>query len=328
MSRVAPDRVASLKRALSLWELPEATAIDVLFEQHLFRVSTAEGDLTLKDLGSDPPDRARQEFVCSVLEHLESCGLPVATPIRTGAGHAFARSDGTHYEIYRFVEAEPYPDASEQRHALLFRIGRTLADVHSALATYPDPDVASKTWEEDHAASLDHWVERLCADLPPARSALVNEVSRARVEPLRAALAGIPRQLIHRDFHPGNVLVRDGRVAGLIDNDHLSIGQPVFDLATFAITLIKRSIDDPAQTEAWLADLPHLVRGYAGARPLSPAEARALPHAMLANCLLMAEWFVRMGPEVLLEYELECLGWLHHDFDRTSAALAAGTEGA
>jgi aminoglycoside phosphotransferase (APT) family kinase protein len=56
------------------------------------------------------------------------------------------------------------------------------------------------------------------------------EVWERAIELLRGPVPSAERKLIHRDYHPGNVLWNDGRVSGVIDWVNTSIGSPWADV--------------------------------------------------------------------------------------------------
>jgi Ser/Thr protein kinase RdoA (MazF antagonist) len=136
-----------------------------------------------------------------------------------------------------------------------------------------------------------------------------------RAAAIEAGLHGLPEQLIHRDCHPGNILVQGTRVIGFIDCDHICIGPRLFDLAYYAVHHLKWVTDDEAATNRWLADLPSLLRGYRSQQSLSQEEAAALPYAMMAYHLLLSHWFMGLGRREPIALEVRSLDWIHTHFD-------------
>lgn len=55
--------------------------------------------------------------------------------------------------------------------------------------------------------------------------------------------------IVHWDFTPDNVLVRDGRVTGVIDWEGVRAGDPVFDLVTLAFYAPGTRLLDAAVSE-------------------------------------------------------------------------------
>ena len=44
------------------------------------------------------------------------------------------------------------------------------------------------------------------------------------------------RDVVHWDFHPGNLLAVDGELTAVIDNDFVTVGDAAFDLVALAVT--------------------------------------------------------------------------------------------
>ena len=94
--------------------------------------------------------------------------------------------------------------------------------------------------------------------------------------------------IVHWDFTPDNVLVRDGRVSGVIDWEGVRAGDPAFDLVTLAF---------------YAPDTPLLEDELSGL----DSGLRAVYQAHL--CVRQAEWSLRRHDEApgerMLAYALE-----------------------
>ena len=94
-------------------------------------------------------------------------------------------------------------------------------------------------------------------------------------ERLLTGLADLPRQLIHNDLNPHNIIVREGLIAGVIDVGDLVRGPRVQDPAIAAAYLI-----DPAQP---LDGPAALLAAYREVVALSVAEVEAFLDLVLAR---------------------------------------------
>lgn len=149
----------------------------------------------------------------------------------------------------------------------------------------------------------------------------MKRVKRTRGSDIEAALRGLPEQLIHRDCHPGNILVQGTQVIGFIDCDHLCIGPRIFDLAYYAVHHLKWVTDDATATQRWLTDLPSLLAGYRTQQSLTQAEVAALPYGMMAYHLLLADWFMHLPQTESIALEVQALDWLDLHFDAIVEAI-------
>ena len=266
----------SLEAVLAHWDLPSVRSVERLDGQdHVFRVQTAGQAMILKDVGAKSHGRQHLELIQGVLDHLASRGVPVAIPIRSRSGLIAVQSSGRHFQLLEYIEAGGYPEDSELGGEVYRQVGAAIADLHEALASYEDADLR-KIRREDMARGVVASLSLLRENLFGHQAAIVGRVEQERGAEMARALSGLPEQLIHRDCHPGNVLVDGMRVVGFIDCDHFCIGPPSFDLATYAVNRVKWTRDESLR-DAWLRDLPHLLEGYRARRGLSDRELNGVP---------------------------------------------------
>ena len=309
------ERLAHLQAVLAHWDIPPVTSIAAVGEnRRVFRITTVGPTFILKDI-SNAPDLTRLEFTRCVLTHVARTGLRVPIPLLSRSAQSAVPSQGRFYLLSEFIEAGEYPSDPELQAELFYHTGQAIAKLHQALASNPDKEVSRKTWREDLAGRVAEWISALADGLPEPHAAVVKRVGFERGAAIEAALRGLPEQLIHRDCHPGNILVQGTRVIGFIDCDHLCIGPRLFDLAYYAIHHLKWVTDDEAATHRWLTNLPHLLTGYHSQHSLSQEEAAALPYGMMAYHLLLSHWFMGLPQRESIALELRSLDWIHLHFD-------------
>ena len=293
--------------------------------QRVCKVSCDGTAFVLKDI-SDAPNLLRLAFTRDVLAHVARSGLRVPVPLLSRSAQLAMSWEGRLYSLSEFIEAGDYPSEPELQPELFFQIGCAIARLHEALAIYPEADARSRTWREDLVGQVAEWISSLSAGLPEHQAAVVQRVEGARGASIARALRELPEQLIHRDCHPGNILVEGTRVVGFIDCDHLCIGPRVFDLAYYAVHHLKWVTDDAAATGRWLANLPHLLTGYCSMERLSLAEMSALPHAMMAYHLMLAAWLGGRAQPEPIALEVQALDWIDRHFDAIVAATTSASE--
>lgn len=167
------------------------------------------------------------------------------------------------------------------RPAHLEAFGAALWALHAALASLPpEPKPGFPSYGDLHDLYPS-------SGTGPAEPALRRSWTHV-MERTGAFATGIypdlPRQLIHGDSAPSNVLMNEHGVSAVLDFEFSTLDARLMDLATGLrhVLRVHQDRDRLAQARAFL-------RGYA--RPLTPLEVRSLPDAMLLSETVPALWW-------------------------------------
>ena len=218
--------------------------------------------------------------------HLSKRSFPLARLIPTQTGQGALMLDGFVYEVFEFISGKRYdrtiPPTAEA--------GRALAYFHRLLADYAGPG-SPVTGSYHGVAKVAETLRALPTALKvPAmehttpRLAALYEHAAVRVR--ETGIAGWPRQIIHSDYHPGNVIFADKGVRAVVDFDSARIGPRAIDVANGALQFsVTRTGLDPM---AWPVELDvKRLEAFLGAYDavegciLSRAECRAIPWLMI-----------------------------------------------
>ena len=250
-------------------------------------VATDRGPFLVKRLAPAKADMDRVRFTHAIQSRLLHSKFPLPRLIPTKAtGETMVQHGDAVYEVYEFIRGTPY----DQGLQTTYQSGQALALYHRVLADF------QPTWEP--SAQTYHNAAQVPAHLAviPERTgcpALQPVVDTLRAAYMRAAetvqSTGIeqwPRQIIHSDWHPGNMLYRGSTVVAVIDYDTARRGQRVLDVANGALQFsVTREGDDPARWPDGLDEgrLKRFCRGYDSVKDcvISTAELAALPSLMI-----------------------------------------------
>ena len=205
-------------------------------------------------------------FFLGLLDHLADHGCPVPRTIHDRDGAAYRLLDGKAVALIEFL---PGVSVSEPTPAQAHAVGRTLAQLHLAVADYPA--------QRANGLALAQWRDLLgdCGaqgleDIHPELGALV---ARELAVLAQAWPSDLPRSIIHADLFPDNVLMLGDTVTGLIDFYFACTDITAYDVAvTHAAWCFS---NDGRRFDAKVSAA--LLAGYAEVRPLSAAERAALP---------------------------------------------------
>ena len=253
-----------------------------------FRLTLADGRRYVVKVTSTEEDPQSGDFQLGALLHLEGKDITAPVVVRTVDGEAFARIENGSDHRLRVVtwldgETLQATGIDEQRAA---RLGTALARLDSALKDYRHPaEDPVLLWDLQRAAELRPLVVNI--DDQGLRERVITVL--ADVEGSLAA-SDLPRQAIHGDPNPENVLVSGGAI-GFIDFGDMTRAPRVFDLAIAASYL--RSDDDP------LLYLRPFITSYHATAALVAAEAELLfdlVRARLATTISLLYWRLRERP--------------------------------
>jgi len=193
-------------------------------------IQCERGNFLLKRRRAADSDPAQVAFCHEVQLRLARRGFPLARLVGSRLeNNSMLILEGGVYELFEFVRGQAFdgsPEASESA-------GACLARFHKAIADYRVVSDAGGRGYHDR--------ERVWRDLTAleerfeaARS--VREAYEQAAEAARGAgVEAWPRQVIHGDWHPGNMVFRGAGVAAGVDFDSVQVGARVMDLANGAL---------------------------------------------------------------------------------------------
>lgn len=175
-----------------------------------------------------PLVRHEQRVLRGIAARLEPVGVRVPAPVIAGVpdcGYPWA------WSVVPWIEGERGLDVPRiERSGWAGSLAAALLALHvDAPADHPVNPVRGGALAE-RAAAFEERLDALRAagTLDVATAAGLEEAWRAG---LSAAVWSRPAVWIHGDLHPGNLVSRDGRLAGIIDFGDVTAGDPAYDLA-------------------------------------------------------------------------------------------------
>ncbi|MEP0842035.1 MAG: phosphotransferase, partial [Phycisphaerae bacterium] len=143
-----------------------------------------------------------------------------------------------------------------------------------------------------------------------------------------------PSQVIHADWHPGNMLFQGGRVAAVMDYDSLRLLPPALDVANGALQF--SIIGGAADPRSWPPELDEerlfsFLHGYDQEAALSPEQVRVLPWLMIEALIAEAVVpiaatgsFGRIEGFRFLQMISRKARWLQHNGERLISVAQVG----
>ena len=126
--------------------------------------------------------------------------------------------------------------------------------------------------------------------MPNARKALglTDAFCKEYLDTLSRLHPKLPRQIIHRDPNPGNIICTEDQW-GFIDFDLAERNTRIYDPCYVATAVLSECFGK--DNGLWLEIYRNILRGYDSVACLTEEERQAIPYVRLANQFVCVAWF-------------------------------------
>ena len=241
----------------------------------------------------DQDDPYKVAFAHSLQRYLASKHFPLPHLIGTRANNnSMLKIGESVYEVFEYIEGERY-DKSD---AATFEAGRTLGLYHHVLREF------TPKWEPPHghyhdAEQVFNAFEPMCTAIRRAGGKGAEAVEllhklamkvrdRYQAAADEANAAGVnewEEQIVHSDWHPGNLLFQNQGVLGVLDHDSARIRPRIMDIANGVLQFSMVTGGREISTWEMHADKSRMwqfLRGYDSVNVVTKAELLGMPALM------------------------------------------------
>ncbi len=298
-------------------------------------IAAEKGDFLLKRRARGKDDPFKVAFSHALQLYLGDKQFPLPHLIGTRAdNNSMLQHAGSVYELFEYIKGSTYDNSLEST----FDSGKILGLYHKLLRDFK-PEFEPSVGSYHNSRSVHFGLEQIPASLSRKQSShdtatgafttTVSYLAEAYVEAAekveKAGLSSWPAQIVHSDWHPGNMLFRSRRVVAVIDYDAARLQQRIIDVANGALQFsILGGSDDPATWPDYLDEtrFKRFIRGYDEVEVLSLAELQVLPwlmiEAMVAESVLpiaATGFFGRMDGYAFLQMIERKIEWVRNHAD-------------
>ena len=238
------------------------------------------------------------------------------------------------YELFEYIPGQSYPQTLEAT----FDSGRILSLYHKLLQDF------RSEWQPTggsyhNAPAVEQGLKQIPATLQsgdaaaPVLKYLLDSYRHAAHMVDAQGQEGWPKQIVHADWHPGNMLFRDNHVVAVIDYDSSRQLPRIIDAANGALQFsIIGGDEDISKWPEYLDESRYkrFLRGYDEVMLLSEAEIRTIPWLMIEALIAEAVFpiaatgfFGRMEGLAFLGMVQRKVAWMQRSADKL-VELASG----
>ena len=255
-------------------------------------LKTSKGNFLIKRRARGKDDPFKVAFCHALQMYLASKEFPLPALIGTKEeNNSLLQLDSGVYEIFEFIRGHPYGQGLEET----FAAGRTLGKYHLLLRNYQpeyEPPYGSYHDSKHVRGALRQIPQSFGGNLGKLTAAEFESVTKYLTATYDASARktnemGFPNweiQIVHSDWHPGNMLFREREVVAVIDYDAARLQPRVTDLANGILQFsMVTNANDPMDWPEYCDEgrIKRFVRGYDSVNVISLAELEAVPYLMV-----------------------------------------------
>lgn len=253
-------------------------------------VESDRGSYLLKRRIKGRDDPRHVAFTHAIQHYLLEHNFPLPQLIHTRSGQdALLRIRDGVYELFEYIPADDHD------HGIIaaYEAGRMLGLFHRLVADFPDdpPEEKGNYHNAPHVLRSFKTIGEQLVEKREHPSGDIVGLLRDLRETYKSAAAAVEKfglsnwetQIIHADWHPGNMLFEKGHVVAVLDFDSARLGRRVIDVANGVLQF--SFINGGRDLSKWTDRADELrarrfLRGYDSLITLSEAELRTVPFLM------------------------------------------------
>lgn len=230
-------------------------------------------------------------------------GMPVTKYIETADGRLFVSNDKGYYCLVHKLNGV-HLDVFQSEKGFPIQLGEILAKLHQALKNIEDKA------ECQHKDLLEEWNNYILPEIVAKKIDVPQKAIADVLHWLENIYPILPRQLIHRDPHMGNLLFEDGVLTGYIDFDLSVNNSRIFDICYFSLSFLIGNTDDMKKSKRFNSIFADIVKGYEKSTKLSDLEHQSFKSMMIYIELLFVSFWSREGNVVQMQEAINMEKWV------------------
>lgn len=279
-----------LRKVLNNWDIPQDLAINDV--KILDGTKTADNVWQIgRDYFLKTGDRTILLRNLKVAKAMEAQGFAAAVPVQTKKGGDLT-DDQNNFVLIRKSKGEPLPKAKRfgvDRGDFGFKYGQSIARLHNALATVEE-DI--QPFEQNLFAHVTEWA------LPNVQKqniqwnmGIPDSFFKEYIGDFGALFEKLPKQLIHRDPNPSNILFCDGNVVGFTDFELSERNVRLWDPCYCATGILSEQHNVENAYEKFHVILDTILHGYDSINPLTAEEKKAIYYVICSIQMICVAYF-------------------------------------
>lgn len=211
---------------------------------------------------------------------LAQAGIAAATAIATEDGKMYIQDGEMYFYLTKRLMGKQMNALQMYEDHRAAYTGEVIGLLHETLKKKDTP-----VEEKDFFESIKNWALCKTKDAMKLEDDFCNEL----LENILQFENKLPKQCIHRDPNPGNIIV-NGNEWGFIDFELSEKNIRIFD-PCYAATAVLSETFSKGKREEWFRVYQDIMNGYDRIVHLTTEEKKAAPYVVLGNQMICIAWF-------------------------------------
>jgi len=234
-----------------------------------------------------------------ITNSLAESSLPVAEIIKTVSGNDYIQNGELYYIATKRIQGKQLKCEDIFTNTdLAYCIGINIAKLHNALTIFDESNFNCANILNDVKSNFPKIKDLINIDDFTNEFAVVYDK--------------LPKQLIHRDINPSNMIFDNNEFKGFVDFDLSEVNIRIFDICYCATAILSECFNNiNIDKNKWPEIFDKLVKGYKSITPLSEYEKQALPYVIYSIQIICNAYFSKFDKfENLTKINIDMLKWL------------------
>lgn len=295
---------AKIKKILKQWNFDHESVTNI------YNKNTGRQNENAYYIGTDyiikfSANIAAVNSIIDITKTLKEQNIPIAEIIQTSNNTDYTQDGELYFIVMKRIKGEHLKYKDFLNSNICCEIGKSIAKLHIALQEF------------DHSNYNNvNIYNTVCSKLPQLKSIinLSNKFVENYMKDFGTLYDRLPKQLVHRDINPSNMIFDKDKFKGFIDFDLAEVNVRIFDICYCATSILSEYFKDYITNSKWSEIFNNIVTGYNGVNPLSTEEKQALPYVIYSIQIICIAYFSQYDKyDDLTERNIDMLNYIFRE---------------
>ncbi|MGL4737410.1 MAG: helix-turn-helix domain-containing protein [Cellulosilyticaceae bacterium] len=282
-----------IKELLSHWELDGTLKIEPTFTAGGAVKASGTWKIGNRFIFKTGSDIVGMRAQIAIARALATKGIGVSYPVLTKDEEELVIKEGRFYMLANSIEGDfltPEERYGEHREQIATQYGEAIGKLHEAFLEVEDLVEVNDT---NILELVMNWA------MPQTRTVMAQwgcplpeSFYLEYMENFPKLYEKLPRQMIHRDANPSNIIFDQGKVTGFIDFALSERNVRLFDPCYCATGILAEAGALQDQYDQWPEILKGIIKGYDEIVHLTKEEKEAIPYVIYSIQMIFIAWLV------------------------------------